>query len=132
LSSSIRGKYAHAIAISGFGGVWVQGKPGAQAGGAAKRLRYDLFRTVHPIDGCAVGLSVEADALVGFAEGVGGLLPEPKNAAVIAFFDVNKSAFVGCSLKLLKAVHSGFSMCLFAVDGVRNVTVVEWFVRRVT
>lgn len=112
--------------------MWVQGKPGAQARGAAKRLRDNLFRTVHPIQGCAVGLAVEADAVVGFGNGVGGLLPEPQNAAVVAFFDVDKSAFMSCGLKLLKAVHSGFSMCLIAVDGVRIVTVVGWFVRRVT
>lgn len=112
--------------------MWVQGEPGAQARGAAKRLRDDLFRTVHPIEGCAVCLGVEADALVGFAKGVGCLLPKPKNAAVVAFFDVDKSAFVSRGLKLLKAVHSGFSMCLIRMDGVRIVTVVGWFVRRVT
>jgi hypothetical protein len=39
---------------------------------------------------------------------------------------------VSRGLKLLKAVHSGFSMCLIRMDGVRIVTVVGWFVRRVT
>ena len=70
--------------------------------------------------------------MVGFGNSVGGLLPEPQNAAVIAFFDVDKSAFMSGGLKLLKAVHSDSSMCLFLVDGVRNVTVAGWFVRRVT
>ena len=69
---------------------------------------------------------------MGLAEGIWGLLPEPKNAAVVAFFDVDKSSFMSCVLKLSKAVHSEFSMCLFAVDRVRNVTVPGWIVRRVT
>ena len=110
------------MAASGFVGVGVQGKPGPQTGSAAKRFRNNLFKTVHPIDGCAIGLAVEADAVVGFGNGVGSLLPEPENTAVVTFLHVNKASFVGRGLKLLKAVHSGFSMCLFPVDMVSIVT----------
>jgi len=69
---------------------------------------------------------------MGVAQGVGGLLPEPKNATVVAFFDVDKSSFMSRDLKLSKAVHIDFSMCSIRVNGVRNVTVPSWIVRKVT
>jgi hypothetical protein len=69
---------------------------------------------------------------VGFAKGVGRLLPEPQNTAVVTFFDVHKSTFMSCGLELLKAVHSDFSMCLFPVDRVSIVTVLGRLVRMVT
>jgi hypothetical protein len=102
---------ACAMTASGFAGVRIEGKPSTQAGSAAKRFRNNLFEIVHPIDSCAIGLAVEADAVVGFGNGVGDLLPKPQNTAIVAFLGVNKSAFVRRSLKVLKAVHSGFSMC---------------------
>ena len=110
------------MAASGFVGVGVQGKPGPQTGSAAKRFRNNLFKTVHPIDGCAIGLAVEADAVVGFGNGVGSLLPEPENTAVVTFLHVNKASFVGRGLKLLKAVHSDLSMGLILVVMVSSVT----------
>ena len=110
------------MGASGFVGVGVQDKPGTQPGGAAKCFRNSLFKMVYPIDGCAVGPAVEADAVVGFANRVGSLLPEPENTAVVTFLHVNKASFVGHGLKLLKAVHSDLSMGLILVVMVSSVT----------
>jgi hypothetical protein len=96
---------------SGSVGAWFEGKPGTQPGSAAKRFGDNFFEMVHPIDGGAVCLAVQADSLAGFAKGVRRFLPEPENAATVTFLHVDKSSFVSCRLKLLKAVHSDLSMC---------------------
>jgi hypothetical protein len=95
---------------SGSVGAWVEGKPGTQPGSAAKRFGDNFFEIVHPIDGGAVCLAVQADSLAGFAKVVRRFLPEPENAATVTFLHVDKSSCVSRRLKLLKAVHSDLSM----------------------
>ena len=94
-----------------------QRKPRSQLGGSAKGHGVELDRDSLPKYGCAVGQTIDAQALVNVRASVGSGVPKPYRASLFGFANLDEAVLASNRLKVLRFLHRdlslhGFRRCL--------------------